>query len=128
MNKGRSAKSVEKKVWQWKKWGVAKITASFARRFVPSLPPFRAHPGNSLWLRHCSDKCNNLLFLHAVFECDMTSCVHGIGNGKKFRESKYFSEQVHPLNVIQHLCLSVIIQLQVTMYWSAYTMGNQVKH
>ena len=32
----------------------------------------------------------------------MTSCVHGIGNGnsiKKVRESKYFSEQVHPLNV-----------------------------
>ena len=44
----------------------------------------------------------------------MTSCVHGIGNGnsiKKVRESKYFSEQVHPLNVIQHLHLSVIIQL-----------------
>ena len=43
------------------------------------------------------DICKNILFLHAVLGCDTTSRLHGIGKGnsiKKFRVSKYFSEQV----------------------------------
>ena len=31
-------------------------------------------------------------------------------------------------HLIQHLHPSMILQLQVRMYWSAYTVGNQVKH
>ena len=52
MNKCRAAKSAEKGCGSGK-GGVAKIAARFAPFFL-SLSPFRARPGNSLWLRHCS--------------------------------------------------------------------------
>ena len=40
--------------------------------------------------------CNNIVFLHAVLECDTTSQLYGIGKGtslKKFKSSKHFQEQ-----------------------------------
>ena len=76
-----------------------------------------------------SDICNNILFLHAIFGCDTTSHLHGIGKGNSIRSFKKINTSVSKLcHLIQHLHPSMILQLQVRMYWSAYTVGNQVKH
>ena len=45
--------------------------------------------------------CSNILFLHAILECDTTSQLFGIGKGtslKKFKSSKHFVAQANVFN------------------------------